>query len=209
MSHVVLLGDSIFDNRAYVGAAPDVIQQLRALLAPDWKATLVAVDGHVAGDVGERQVARIPEGASHLIVSAGGNDALRRASLLDEPTGSVGEGVHRLSTACEAFEEVYGGMVRAILARGLPTALCMIYDTAFPEPYRTIVVRALALFNDVITRIAFSHGLDIIDLRLVCDDPADYANPIEPSCAGGQKIAAAIARFVENPASRSGSAVWI
>src|SRR5690349_5483722 len=30
--HVVLLGDSIFDNAAYVGGGPDVITQLRAAL---------------------------------------------------------------------------------------------------------------------------------------------------------------------------------
>jgi hypothetical protein len=29
MGHVILLGDSVFDNAAYVGGAPDVIAQLR------------------------------------------------------------------------------------------------------------------------------------------------------------------------------------
>ncbi|MDP8949728.1 MAG: SGNH/GDSL hydrolase family protein, partial [Actinomycetota bacterium] len=29
MNHVVLLGDSIFDNAAYVGGAPDVVRQVR------------------------------------------------------------------------------------------------------------------------------------------------------------------------------------
>ena len=100
-------------------------------------------------------------------------------------------------------------MVCAILSRNLPTALCTIYDTAVAEPYRTIVVKALALFNDVITRAAFKHGLDLVDLRLVCDEPADFANPIEPSSAGGQKIASAIARFAGNAAERPGSAVWV
>jgi hypothetical protein len=32
----------------------------------------------------------------------------------------------------------------------------------------------------------------VIDLRLVCTEPADYANPIEPSSGGGEKIARAI-----------------
>jgi hypothetical protein len=32
----------------------------------------------------------------------------------------------------------------------------------------------------------------VIDLRLICSEPADYANPIEPSGPGGQKIARAI-----------------
>jgi hypothetical protein len=30
-------------------------------------------------------------------------------------------------------------------------------------------------------------------LRLVCTEPSDYANPIEPSGSGGRKIALAIA----------------
>jgi hypothetical protein len=31
MGHVILLGDSVFDNAAYVGGAPDVIAQLSLL----------------------------------------------------------------------------------------------------------------------------------------------------------------------------------
>ena len=50
------------------------------------------------------------------------------------------------------------------------------------------------MFNDVILRVAFEHHLPVIDLRLVCNEPADYANPIEPSGRGGRKIALAIAR---------------
>jgi hypothetical protein len=34
----------------------------------------------------------------------------------------------------------------------------------------------------------------VVDLRLVCGEPADYANPIEPSGRGGLKIARAVAR---------------
>lgn len=51
---------------------------------------------------------------------------------------------------------------------------------------------------------AVLHGLPLIDLRLVCDDPADYANPIEPSEAGGRKIAAAIVRLVSEHDFHSG-----
>ncbi len=32
----------------------------------------------------------------------------------------------------------------------------------------------------------------MLDLRLICTEDADYANPIEPSSRGGAKIAAAI-----------------
>ena len=51
MSHVVLLGDSIFDNAAYVRGGPDVIRQLREVLPPGWTGTLRAVDGAVTASV--------------------------------------------------------------------------------------------------------------------------------------------------------------
>lgn len=54
---------------------------------------------------------------------------------------------------------------------------------------------ALCLFVDVITRAAFARGLPLIDLRLICDEPGDYANPIEPSVRGGAKIGATAARL--------------
>jgi hypothetical protein len=42
--------------------------------------------------------------------------------------------------------------------------------------------------------MAFEHHLSVLELRLVCSERADYANPIEPSGRGGLKIAQAIAR---------------
>jgi hypothetical protein len=65
------------------------------------------------------------------------------------------------------------------------------------------------LFNDVITRAAFARGLPLIDLRLICSEPSDYANPIEPSAQRGDKIAAAIAAMVrEEQTGRPVSCVW-
>jgi hypothetical protein len=39
-------------------------------------------------------------------------------------------------------------------------------------------------------------GISLIDLRLICAEDGDYANPIEPSALGGAKIARAIAVLV-------------
>jgi hypothetical protein len=57
-------------------------------------------------------------------------------------------------------------------------------------------VAALTLFNDAIIRQAFARGLPLLELRLICDRDEDYANPIEPSAKGGDKIAAAIATLL-------------
>ena len=52
------------------------------------------------------------------------------------------------------------------------------------------------MLNDTILRVAFEHGLPAIDLRLICSERADYANPIEPSVHGGAKISRAIRSFL-------------
>ena len=76
MKHVVLLGDSVFDNGAYVGIAPDVRKQLQTNLPGASKATLLARDGATVSEI-RTPLMRIPSDATHLVISAGGNDALR------------------------------------------------------------------------------------------------------------------------------------
>ena len=60
---------------------------------------------------------------------------------------------------------------------------------------------------DFITRTAFQAGATLIDLRLLCRENTDYSglSPIEPSAAGGGKIARAIVDAVL--ASSGGSRV--
>lgn len=196
MSHVVLLGDSVFDNGAYVPGEPDVVQQLRARLGADWTASLLAVDGHRTGDV-RRQLEGLPRDATHLVVSAGGNDALAQIGVLEEDAASMRHALARLASVAESFERNYRAMLEAVLSRALPSAVCTIYNPRFPEPQmQRLAVAALSLFNDPIIRQAASRGVPVLDLRLICDSDADYANPIEPSARGGEKIAASIARLL-------------
>ncbi|HEX8672502.1 MAG TPA: hypothetical protein VF710_11475, partial [Longimicrobium sp.] len=90
MPHLVLMGDSVFDNAAYVRGGPDVVRQARDRLGPEgWQATLVAVDGAVTEGV-RRQIARIPPDATHLVISAGGNDALGSVDVLYRGARTVG-----------------------------------------------------------------------------------------------------------------------
>jgi hypothetical protein len=194
----VLLGDSIFDNGSYVPGGPDVVRQLRDGLPAGWKATLRAVDGDVTSGV-PRQLRSVPDDATHLIVSVGGNDALGYAGVLQQPVRSVAEGIAALGDAQERFAVDYAAMLDVVLATGLPTAVCTVYDTRPSEPDHRVIRSGIALFNDVITRAAFSRGVTLIDLRLICTESADYANPIEPSVRGGAKIAQAIAGLVRAP----------
>jgi hypothetical protein len=193
---VVLLGDSIFDNKAYVGAGPDVIEQVRAALPSGSTATLAAIDGATTADV-KGQLKTVPGNATHLIVSAGGNDALQEKDLIEESARSVAEVLDKLAKIKASFRKSYAAMLDAVVALKLPTAVCTIYEARYQDPTtRAIAATGLSIYNDVIMREAFSRGLPVIDLRIMFDDDADYANDIEPSVKGGAKIAEAIATLV-------------
>jgi hypothetical protein len=190
--HVALLGDSIFDNAAYVRGGPDVVTHLHERLPHGWRATLAAVDGAVIGGVG-RQLASLPPDVTHLVVSAGGNDALGHSGLLDRRASSSAQVLGWFADAAAAFERDYRDMLGAVASRGLPVIACTIYNGNLGEPAQRLATTALAMFNDVIQRVARELDVPVIELRRVCDEPGDYANPIEPSVQGGAKIAEAIA----------------
>ncbi|HKI34002.1 MAG TPA: SGNH/GDSL hydrolase family protein [Gemmataceae bacterium] len=194
MGHVVLLGDSIFDNARYVPDRPPVIEQLRQALPRGWCATLLAVDGHIAEDV-VNQLNDLPADASHLVVSGGGNDALGESSILADAACTVGEALALVHEVRVRFQHSYRAMLRALCAVGKPAVVCTVYD-AIPG-LGPAEQAALAGFNEVILREAFSASLPVIDLRLVCSHPADYSHvsPIEPSMVGGAKIARVIAEM--------------
>lgn len=194
LTHIVLLGDSIFDNRSYTGAEPDVVTHLRALLPEGARATLLAVDGATTRSM-TGQVAQIPRDATHLVVSVGGNDALGESDLLRSPAIFTTDPLRHLGERVDRFEASYRSAVQPILGYGLPATLCTIYNGALEDRSEAARARvALMMFNDVILRVAFEHHASVIDLRLVCNERADYANPIEPSGPGGMKIAKVIAR---------------
>lgn len=195
MSHIVLLGDSVFDNAAYVGGGPDVVRQLQSLLSPPWRASLLARDGATTAGI-PAQLERLPPEATHLVLSVGGNDAIQESGVLEQRSGSVAESVERIAAARDRFAQNYRRVLDRIAERQLPAAVCTIYEARFPDPLRRrIAAAALAVLNDSITRQAFARGLTLIDLRVICDSDADFANPIEPSVQGGMKIAKAIREF--------------
>ena len=198
MAHVVLFGDSIFDNKSYVGTrGRDVITHLREILPDDWQAALEAVDGSVIEGV-LRQLSSAPPDATHFVISVGGNDAIRNADVLEMRAGYAAEVFAELAKRKDLFELQYKAMLGKVLSKNIPTAVCTIYYPNFPDAQmQKLAVTALASFNDVIIRQAILNGLPILDLRLICNEASDYANPIEPSDKGGKKIAAKIYDLVK------------
>lgn len=193
MPHIVLLGDSIFDNGAYTGGAPDVVSHLRSLLPAGWRASLAAVDGATTGRLAA-QLARVPDDATHLAVAVGGNDALQNSDLLSTRVRSSAETLALFAGRLAAFERSYTAALDAVAALRRSTVVCTIYNGALPPDQAPLARVALMMFNDVIVRAALSRRVDIVELRAICTEREDFANPIEPSGQGGRKIAHAIAR---------------
>jgi hypothetical protein len=194
-SHVVLLGDSIFDNAAYTHGAPDVLTHVRRLLPDGWQATLCAVDGATSRGL-VSQLKCVPGDASHLVIAIGGNDALQNSDLLSMRVRSSEQALAAFADRLATFERAYRSAIREAMALRRLTVVCTVYNGAL-EPERATVARVgLALFNDVILRAALDFGLDALELRAICTEPADYVNSIEPSAQGGLKIARAIVHAV-------------
>ena len=214
MAHVILCGDSIFDNKPYVQPGePDVTTQVNALLPEDSKATRLAVDGDTTQGI-SRQLQSQPNDATHLFISVGGNDALGGINVFTEPVANVGEALIYLNTMRNQFEAQYKEMLQHALSQQLPLTVCSIYyprfhsqnlERVFPdgngmngETFQQMAMAALANFNDAIFRGAFQLKVPLIDLRVLCDEDEDFANPIEPSAVGGQKIARAIVDMLDS-----------
>jgi hypothetical protein len=143
-------------------------------------------------------------------MSIGGNNALMASGLLQEPTTSVRKALAMIAEAIGEFRDAYIGMLAVVRGLGLPVSVCTIYD-AIPS-LEAAERAALTGFNDAITRVAFTAGIPLIDLRVICTHPDDYSplSPIEPSVVGGAKIADVICRLLTSHDFATGrTTIWV
>ncbi len=196
--HLVLAGDSIFDNDGYVLGEAGVIEQLRCTLPPTYAASKVAVDGDCIRHV-KNQIADLPSNATDLIVSVGGNDARFHSALLSKIKHPSELGT-LLSVPLDEFMLGYRLMLEAAKATGLKIYVCTIYTAVpFEDPiWRQFAPLAIGKFNEVIMAEASAHEIPVLHLEEVCTETNDFSmvSPIEPSNQGGQKIVNHIVEMV-------------
>ena len=194
---IILLGDSILDNQPYVARfQPSVITQLRRKIrhrGEPWEARRRAVDGATIGNVIMDQIPHIPEDATILVLSAGGNDGLRFLNDHWAEMMNPCRWFSLLSQFTELFSEGYAQMAERIRekadALGAKVAVCTIYVPRWRFPFVSMLTSvAIRYMNSVIKREAKKHGFDVIDVYSLFSEAKDYANPIEPSIYGGDKI---------------------
>jgi len=201
LRHLVLLGDSILDNAPYTTPKPDTASHLRRLIGERWSVELLARDGARMADMLE-QIVRIDRPAT-AVLSIGGNDATRHVGMLSKPATSTRDVLDELLTIADGFAPRYAAVLDALMPKLERLVLCTIYDVRLVPPEVARLARVpIALLNDRIIGAAAARGLEVIDLRAVCTDDADFMLEIEPSPQGAEKIARAVAGVVDGPADQ-------
>lgn len=168
------------------------------------KATLLAEDGAVLAGLAS-QLDQVPADATHLILSIGGNDLLAKTSILSQRCDSVQHGLSKLQLVMSDLEQRYETGIRTVLER-FPRQrllLCSVYTGCY-RPFgntkyqQEAINVAVAIFADIIVRVAHRLALPVLDFRRFMTEPGDFANPIEPSSQGAAKIAAHIFHIVQS-----------
>jgi hypothetical protein len=197
MAFITLLGDSSFANLAHVGP-PELITQLRQRLPEGWQAHLSAIDGARVADV-HLQLPTVPPETTNLLVSVGGNDAIALTGSLRLPAANLGSALAFLDRHRRGFADSYRGMLAAVRELDRPTMVCTIYNPRLvPSERQRIVETIVALLNDAILSAAVEHGVSVLDLRPLSDDPENFVTPIELNHRGAGRLAEAIPRVVHD-----------
>ena len=193
---IALVGDSILDNGKYVSPGKCVSSHLNRLMC-DCNVVLLARDGSTVEDA-INQIENIPAGSSHVIVSAGGNDALLAEKLLFTQCNSMMDALSTWADEKDRFRTRYTHLLKKLNKLKTDYCLCTIYEPPLSDPVaRRIMLTILLFYNDIIMHMASERRKRVIDLRNVCIDPDHFANDIEPSDSCGLRIAASIAHAVD------------
>ena len=101
---VALLGDSIIDNKVYVGENElSVTEHLRKINETDYYFEMIAVDGDTTREVIDNQLENIGDSTWRIVLSIGGNDLLQKLHIMFNETSGM---IESLEVASKTVEEI-------------------------------------------------------------------------------------------------------
>ena len=198
-----LLGDSIIDNKTYVlDGEKSVLEHIQS--KTDTKTVQLALDGATTDDVLENQLNRISSEASHVVLSVGGNDLLNEIGfLMEDIKYTPNQVLERCYSLIAPITKKYESIVTTLRTSKIRAnlLLCTVYegDLEGSEMYDDIAISSrtmLSLFNDSVYKTHNMFKTGILELRHIFTNKEDYANPIEPSHIGGEKLAQEIIHWM-------------
>ena len=155
-------------------------------------------------------------------MSIGGNDLLEYLYLLVDEINkhTFSRNLEIMNSFVEPIRERYEAIVERLIKEQGKVLLCTVYNGDFERGngYETLEINQqftstfgdmfegkqeaaeviARVFNDIVYSIGKKFGVDVLELREIFTESADYANPIEPSHIGGRKLAKKILEWVES-----------
>jgi len=204
MTSITLLRDSIIDNKTYVQQQEySVLEHLQNISKNEF--LQLAYDGDTTVNVLERQLqSQEVAKSSHLVLSIGGNDLLQNILFLHEgPIENINKAlsdVHK--QILKPLEQRFETIVEKLSSHRANLLLCTVYegDLGRTDEFRDVLDSSkimVSSFNDTVYKTASKYNADVLELRHIFTSPEDYANPIEPSHVGGERLAQAIMDWIQ------------
>jgi lysophospholipase L1-like esterase len=202
---LVLLGDSVFDNRNYVNSEEETLQSVLQKKGYDCK--LYAVDGAMIEDV-YSQIKKIQsdlKSIDYFVISVGGNNALSSLSLvynyLHLPLEEI---LPKIKDFFTNFENEIGKLyshLSNIIDQG-KISTTNIYYPCFDYNSRVFIFRSIKeagqhkkiikivdILNEIIKNKSAEYNLGYLDINSKFNSIKYYANEIEPSFEGSELLA--------------------
>ena len=203
MANIVLLGDSIIDNKTYVGSNERSVEEHLNELSSE-NIIRIALDGDTTTDVLNNQLKKIDPETTHAVLSIGGNDLLSQIDILFTETAyTLASALDKIVLILDSVENNYQKIIKKLIELDVKILLCTVYEGDLKrDPILSLIEKQglamVSLLNDSITLLAKKYNIDVLELRNIFVTPEDYANPIEPSHIGGEKYAKKILEWVES-----------
>ena len=205
MAIVNLLGDSIIDNKVYVGSRELSVTEHLYNLSDD-VINSIAVDGHTTKDVIQAQLDKIPYYSTHHVLSIGGNDLLQNMYFLKNKEQLTTNEVFEQAVGIMApIKRRYQTIVEKLSLQNSNILLCTVYEgNLLNDPLLYDIALSskamVSMLNDIVYSTANTYKAEVLELRNIFTTPKDYANPIEPSHIGGSKFALEINDWIKKSA---------
>jgi len=102
----------------------------------------------------------------------------------------------------DPLEQRFETIIEKLSSHRANLLLCTVYegDLGRTDEFRDVLDSSkimVSSFNDIVYKTAKKYNADVLELRHIFTSPEDYANPIEPSHIGGEKLAQAITDWVQ------------
>jgi len=180
-NHIVLMGDSMFDNKNYVYYNETVSKHL---MEYHYNTINVAKDGAVIADL-KKQVDKIPKKMQNkdnlLFISIGGNNILNGYSLKEDNFGDV-------TLIKEIFEHYKTNIDKIIMKTKMSVILLDLYYPPKKQEY----FKLIDWWNIYLKQFANERNLPVLEVSEILNKGGDFVNAIEPSNKGGKILSKAI-----------------